>query len=122
AIGYASDGLARATTSGVTCEGVATAACGIGLAYPGETAGVAPQPSLGASGSIAGGVVNGGFGTPGLTTTVTVANSYAGARPFEFVTLQPPSGEVARYINFIVDPYNNIAIASYTGEVSIYSI
>jgi flagellin-like protein len=122
AIGYASDGLTRASTSGVTCQDVATSACGIGLAYPGEAAGVAPQPSLGATGSIAGGVVNGGFGTPGLTTTVTVANSYSGARPFEMVTLQPPTGEVQRFIEFIVDPANNIAIASATGEVSIYSI
>jgi flagellin-like protein len=122
AIGYASDGLTRASTSGVTCQNVATAACGIGLAYPGESVGVAPQPSLGASGSIAGGVVNGGFGTPGLTTTVSVANSYAGARPFEFVSLQPYTGVGQEFLTFITDPANNIALASETGEVSIYSI
>ncbi len=122
AIGYASDGLARASTSGVTCQNVATAACGIGLAYPGESVGVAPQPSLGASGSIAGGVVNGGFGAPGLTTTVTVANSYAGARPFEFVSLQPYTGVAQEFITFILDPANNIALAGATGEVSVYSI
>jgi flagellin-like protein len=122
AIGYASDGLTRAATSGVTCENVATGACGIGLAYPGEAAGVAPQPSLGASGSIAGGVVNGGFGTPGLTTTVTVANSYAGARPFEYVTLTSPVGLIEQYITWVLDPANNILFAAEAGEVSVYSI
>jgi flagellin-like protein len=122
AIGYASDGLTRAATSGVTCQNVATAACGIGLAYPGESVGVAPQPSLGASGSIAGGVVNGGFGAPGLTTTVTVPNSYAGARPFEFVSLQPYTSTAQQFVTFILDPANNIALASATGEVSVYSI
>ncbi len=122
AIGYASDGLARAATSGVTCQNTPTAACGIGLAYPGESAGVAPQPSLGASGSIAGGVVNGGFGTPGLTTTVSVPNSYAGARPFEFVSLQPYTGVAQEFITFVLDPANNIALASEAGEVSVYSI
>jgi flagellin-like protein len=120
AIGYASDGLARASTSGVTCEGVSTAACGIGLESPGQSAAV--QPSLGATGSIAGGIVNGGFGTPGLTTTLSIAASYAGARPFEFVSLQPYSSTGQQFVTFIVDPANNIAIAAATGEVSIYSI
>ena len=120
AIGYASDGLTRDSSSGVTCQGVTTAACGIGLEYPGGSDAV--QPSLGASGSIAGGVVNGGFGAPGLTTTVSVADSYAGARPFEFVTLAQPTGEVYDFIQFIVDTANNQALASATGEVSLYSI
>jgi ABC-type phosphate transport system substrate-binding protein len=119
-IGYASDGLARAPTSDVTCEGVATAACGIGLETPGQAAAV--QPALGATGSIAGGIINGGFGPAGVTTKLTPDQSYAGARPFEMVTLQPPTGEVQRFIEFIVDPANNINIASFTGEVSIYSI
>jgi ABC-type phosphate transport system substrate-binding protein len=120
AIGYASDGLARAATSGVTCQNVATAACGIGLEVPNQ--GAAVQPSLGATGTIAGGIINGGFGPSGVTTKATIATSYAGARPFEMVTLQPPTGEVQRFIEFIVDPANNINIASFTGEVSIYSI
>lgn len=120
AIGYASDGLARSSTSGVTCQGVATAACGIGFEAPGQ--GAAVQPALGATGSIAGGIVNGGFGTPGLTTTLTIAQSYAGARPFEFVSLQPYTGVGQEFVTFILDPNNNQALASATGEVSIYSI
>jgi flagellin-like protein len=120
AIGYASDGLARASTSGVTCQGIATSACGIGLQVPGQSAAV--QPALGASGSIAGGIVNGGFGTPGLTTTLSISASYGGARPFSYVTLGAPTGEVQRFINFVLDPANNIDIAAETAEVSIYSI
>ena len=120
AIGYASDGLARGTTSGVSCQGVATAACGIGLESPGQNAAV--QPALGSGGSIAGGIVNGGFGQPGLTTTLTDAQSYAGARPFEFVTLQPPAGEVEDFFTFITAPDTNQALATATGEVSLYSI
>ena len=122
AIGYASDGLTRASTSGVSCEGIATAACGIGLAYPGESVGVAPQPALGSGGSISGGVINGGFGPAGKTTTVTIANSYAGARPFEYVTLGAPTGEVERFIEFVLDPANNQALSSESAEVSIYSV
>lgn len=122
AIGYASDGLARASTSGVSCQGVATAFCGIGLAYPGESSGVAPQPSLGSGGSISGGVINGGFGPAGKTTSVTIPNSYAGARPFEYVTLGNPTGEVERFIEFVLDPANNQALASESAEVSIYSV
>jgi flagellin-like protein len=120
AIGYASDGLARASTSGVTCQNVPTAKCGIGLQVPGQSAAV--QPALGASGSIAGGIVNGGFGTPGLTTTLSISASYGGARPFSYVTLGVATGEVQRFIQFVLDPANNIALASESAEVSIYSI
>ena len=119
-IGYASDGLSRGSTSGVTCQGVTTSACGIALEAPGQAAAV--QPGLGASGSIAGGIVNGGFGTPGLTTKLTVDQSYAGARPFEFVTLQPPAGEVEDFFTFLLAPDNNQNLATVTGEVSIYAI
>jgi flagellin-like protein len=118
ALGYASDGLARATGSGVTCEGVATAACGIGLETPGQ--GVALQPSLGATGTIAAGVILGGFGPSGVTTTATVG--YSGDRPFEYVTLAAPVGLVAQYYTWVTDPANNQLFATESGEVSIYSI
>ncbi len=117
-IGYASDGLARAATSGVTCEGIGTAACGIGLEGPGQTA--AQFPSLGATGTIAAGIVLGGFGTPGLTTTATTG--YAAARPFEYVTLDPAVGLIEQYFSWVTDPANNILFAGEAGEVSIYSI
>lgn len=120
AIGYASDGLARATTSGVSCQGAGTAACGIGI----EAAGVGSSvlPGLSSTGSIAGGIVNGGFGTPGLTTTLKISQSYPGCRPFEWVTLQPPTGEVLRFYQWVLSSSNNQAVAGETGEVSIYSI
>jgi len=126
AIGYASDGLTRASTSGVSCAGIATAACGIGLAAPGEflTGGAqaAVQPQLGGTGSIAAGIINGGFGLPGHTTTLTAAQSYAGCRPFEYVTTSAPTGEVLRYFEYVMDPANNQAIASASAEVSVYSV
>ncbi len=120
AIGYASDGLARLSTSGVTCQGVASGACGIGLESVGQTAGV--QPSLGSSGSIAIGTILGGFGPAGQTTTKTVASAYGGARPFEYVTTNTPTGEVQRFFEFVMDPANNINIASASYEVSYYSV
>jgi len=119
AIGYASDGLARLSTSGVSCQGVATAACGIGLQGPG---GNAVQPSLGGGGSIAAGIINGGFGLPGHATTISVANSYTACRPFQYVTTNAPTGEVLRYFQFVLDPANNINIATASEEVSIYSV
>ncbi|HXY46432.1 MAG TPA: substrate-binding domain-containing protein, partial [Thermoplasmata archaeon] len=129
AIGYASDGLARSSTSGVTCQGVATAACGIAIAAPGtwtnsptDTIQAAVAPSLGSTGSIAGGIINGGFGPSGATTTLTVAQSYDGARAFEFVSLQPYTGVAQEFVTFILDPANNIALASASHEVSVYSV
>ncbi|HYA70638.1 MAG TPA: substrate-binding domain-containing protein [Thermoplasmata archaeon] len=120
AIGYASDGLARLSSSGVTCQGIASNGCGVGLESVGQSAAV--QPSLGSSGSIAIGTILGGFGPAGQTTTKTIASAYGGARPFEYVTTSAPTGEVQRYINFVMQPGNNIAIASASDEVSYYSV
>jgi flagellin-like protein len=114
AIGFASDGLARLGTSGVTCQGVSTGACGIGFAAPGQA--VAIQPSLGASGSIAKAIVDLHAGTP------NAAVEYAGWRPFEWVILGTPTGEVAQLLNFALQPANNIAFAAESAEISIYSI
>jgi flagellin-like protein len=120
AIGYASDGLARGSTSGVTCQGVATAACGIAFEAPAQ--GAAVQPALGATGSIAGGIINGGFGPSGATTTLTIAQSYSGSRPFEYVTLGTPTGEIQRFISYVLDPSNNQVFATESAEVSVYSV
>jgi hypothetical protein len=68
-------------------------------------------PSTGATGTIAAGI-----------TDSTTVNQYSGWRPFEFVTLQPPTGEVQRFIQFITDPANNAELATVTGEVGLYSI
>jgi len=111
AIGFASDGLARAAGSGVTIVSLNSygqLSCG---ATTSVCVGGAVEPSLGASGTIA----------AGITSSSTVAN-YAGWRPFEFVTLNPPTGEVQRYIQFITDPANNIELATVAAEISIYSV
>ena len=125
-IGYASDGLARQAGSGVTCEGIATAACGIGVEAPAQ--GVAVQPALGGpsatagDGTIANGAILGGFGPNGATTQATMANAYAGVRPFQYVTLGAPTGEVYRFIQFVLDPANNQNFATESAEVSLYSV
>jgi|HubBroStandDraft_1064217.scaffolds.fasta_scaffold06349_5 flagellin-like protein len=124
AIGYASDGLAR-TATGVGSAGIIPFA-GVGQV---SAAGV-PQSGSGfvqtsganfAYNGVA--VTTGGSGTiaGGILTSTTI-NNYAGWRPFEFVTLQPPTGEVQRFFQFIEDPANNANLATATGEVSIYSL
>ena len=110
AIGYASDGLARASGSGVLCQGVPTAACGVAFEAAGQTTAI--QPSLGATGSIATAIKS------GLTATA----GYAGWRPFEYVTLGTPTGEIERFIQFVLDPANNQNFATEAAEVSIYSV
>jgi flagellin-like protein len=118
AIGYASDGLARLPSSGVSCQGVSSGTCGIGLAAPGQTTAV--QPSLGATGTIAAGAILGGFGPSGQTTTA--ATGYAGVRPFQYVTTTTPTGETEDFIQFVLIPGNNLNFATESFEVSIYSV
>jgi flagellin-like protein len=101
AIGFASDGLARASGSGVTF---------VGLASVGQT--VAVVPTTGSSGTIA----------DGILSASTAANQYQGWRPFNFVTIGTPTGEVQRFIQFVLDPANNQNFATESAEVSIYSI
>jgi ABC-type phosphate transport system substrate-binding protein len=111
AIGYASDGLAR-TTTGIGTGGIVPfLAVGQPLVGTTGTAFGAVVPSTGATGTIA----------AGITDSLTVSQ-YSGWRPFEFVTLQPPTGEVQRFIEFITDPANNAELATVTGEVGLYSI
>jgi ABC-type phosphate transport system substrate-binding protein len=114
-IGYASDGLAR-TATGIGAAGIVPLdAPGQQGALPVNTGSTvafgAVVPTTGATGTIA----------AGITNSATV-NQYSGWRPFEFVTLQPPTGEVERFIGFITDPANNIELATVTGEVSLYSV
>ncbi len=118
AIGYASDGLAR-TYSGVGTAGIVPflavgQSVGNGLGSPATSSGLAygaVVPSTGATGTIAAGILD----------SATV-NQYAGWRPFEFVTLQPPAGEVSDFFTFLLAPDVNQNLATATGEVSIYSI
>ena len=108
-LGYASDGLARATGSGVVI---------VSFLAPGQIAGAGTgfanggvQPTTGATGTI----------SAGIKSSATTPN-YAGWRPFEYVTTNTPTGEVQRFIQFVMDPANNINFASESAEVSIYSI
>jgi flagellin-like protein len=115
AIGYAGDGDAR-TNAGIGTAGIVPFdAVGQAGALP-QVSGTnyaygAVVPTTGSTGTVAAGI-----------TGSTTANNYAGWRPFEFVTLQPPTGEVQRFIEFITDPANNAALALATGEVGLYSI
>jgi len=109
ALGYASDGLARTSGSGVALvafNNVNQAAC----ATTGCSNG-AVLPTLGATGTI----------SAGIKVSATTAN-YAGWRPFEYVTTNTPTGEVQRFIQFVMDPANNQNFASESSEVSIYSV
>jgi flagellin-like protein len=108
-IGYASDGLIKNAGSGVVA---------VSFLAPGQLAGTGTGytnggvfPSTGATGTIA----------AGITSSTTVPN-YAGWRPFEYVTTNTPTGEVQRFIQYVLDPANNLNFASESYEVSIYSI
>jgi phosphate transport system substrate-binding protein len=103
AIGFASDGLARATGSGVAF---------VPLAAEGQLGTGAVTPTTGGSGTIADGILG----------ASTAANQYQGWRPFEFVTLGTPTGETEQFLQFVLDPANNQNFATESAEVSIYSI
>jgi flagellin-like protein len=108
-LGYASDGLIKASGSGVSAIAFngpsQTCASGTGCSNG------AVSPTTGATGTI----------SAGIKSSATVAN-YAGWRPFEYVTTNTPTGEVQRYIQYVMDPANNINFASESFEVSIYSV
>jgi flagellin-like protein len=109
-IGYASDGLARAGGSGVAIvafNNVNQVLCATGSSC---SAG-AVVPTLGATGTI----------SAGIKTSGTVPN-YAGWRPFEYVTLNTPTGEAERFIQYVLSPANNQNFATESFEVSVYSI
>jgi flagellin-like protein len=106
ALGYASDGLARATGSGV-----------LFLPFNGVGQSAPVNPSLGTTGSISYGAQL----IQGATLTVSQV-PYAGVRPFQWVTTTAPSGEVEQLLTWVLDPANNLNVAADTGEVSVYSI
>jgi hypothetical protein len=115
AIGYASDGLVRATGSGVSFVsflGVGqVASATTGFTNGGVT------PSLGSTGTISyGAQLEQGAALSGTQTP------YAGVRPFQWITTNTPTGEVKDLLTWVLDPANNINVAADTAEVSIYSI
>ncbi len=115
AIGYASDGLARASGSGVSLVPYT----GVGQS-PATDASLAAWyggilPTTGGSGTIANGI-------KASTTSSDYVIGYLGWRPFDLVTLAAPTGEAQAFLTFALDPANNIALASEAQEVSIYSV
>jgi flagellin-like protein len=103
-IGYASDGLARASGSGVNLVSF----LGVGQTVQSTNNG-GILPTTGSSGTIA-------YGIEGKT------GGYLGWRPFDLVTLNAPTGEAQAFLTFVLDPANNIALASESQEVSVYSV
>lgn len=105
AIGYASDGLAQAAGSNVVP---------LNFQGFGQTTVVVIVGESTALKAIASGIAAGTSGTYG-------AQSYVGWRPFTYVETAPPTGEVLRYLQFVMEPGNNIALAAQSAEISVYS-
>jgi ABC-type phosphate transport system substrate-binding protein len=105
AIGYASDGLVQASGSGV----IPINFQGYGQSQPVVIVGESTALK-----AIASGIAAGTSGTYG-------AQSYVGWRPFIYVETAPPTGEVLRYIQFVMDPGNNVNFAAESAEISIYA-
>ncbi len=112
-IGYASDGIARAagTVALVPFTGVQQSAASDG----GSSTYGGILPTTGSSGTIADGI-------KAPTTTSDYYIGYLGWRPFDLVTLAPATGVAEAFLTFVMDPANNIAIASQAQEVSVYSV
>jgi len=115
-IGYASDGLARASGSGVglvAFVGVGQSANQYMSADPTWYGGI--LPTTGGSGTIA-------LGIQAPTKTSDYAGGYLGWRPFDIVSLTALTGVAQEFITFTMDPANNINLAAESQEVSVYSV
>ncbi len=107
-LGYASDGLAQATGSGVVP---------VDFQGYGQTVVVDIVGESTALKAISKGISD-------YFTTASTINSdqaYVGWRPFVNIETAPPTGEVLRYLEFVMDPANNQNIADETAEISIYA-
>ncbi|HTP54388.1 MAG TPA: substrate-binding domain-containing protein [Thermoplasmata archaeon] len=118
-IGYASDGIARSagTVALVSFVGVGQTA----NAYPSQTTwygGI--LPTTGGSGTIALGIKGPAQGSEAPGSDYVMG--YLGWRPFDLVTLNTPTATAAAFFTFVLDPANNLNIASAAQEVSIYSV
>ncbi|MCI4320121.1 MAG: substrate-binding domain-containing protein [Thermoplasmata archaeon] len=99
AIGFASDGLVLTAGSGVVA---------IPFAGPGQPTAVTP--------SVAKTIPQGILGN--FLTTAGASNGYVGWRPFILVETNVPTGEVLRFLQFVMDPAVNQACALSASEVS----
>jgi flagellin-like protein len=108
AIGFASDGLAQESTSGVTP---------INFQGFGQTVVVTVAGESNALGAIAKGIADYDGGIAAYSST----QAYIGWRPFLNVETAPPTGEVLRYLEFVFDPANNENFAAQSAEISVYA-
>jgi ABC-type phosphate transport system substrate-binding protein len=109
-IGYASDGLARAAGSGVHIVSY------LGVSQTVQTTNYGGVlPTTGSSGTIA-------LGIQASTNSADYGSGYLGWRPFDLITLAPPSGLVLNYLNFVLQTGVNTELATVTAEVSLYSV
>ena len=108
AIGYASDGLVQTAGSGVIP---------VNFQGYGQTVVVAIQGESAALKAIALGISD----HEGNNAAINGAQAYVGWRPFINVETAPPTGESLRYLQWIMDPANNEAVAAATAEISVYA-
>jgi ABC-type phosphate transport system substrate-binding protein len=108
AIGYASDGLVQTAGSGVLP---------VNLQGYGQSVVVNIQGESTALKAIAKGI------SDHETNAASIASdqAYVGWRPFVNVETAKPTGEVLRYLQFVMDPANNEALAAATAEISVYA-
>lgn len=107
-LGYASDGLVQAAGSGVSP---------VNFQGLGQSVIVNLQGESVALKAIAKGIAdynNGG-------ATYATDQAYVGWRPFLNVETSPPTGEVLRYLQFVMDPANNENFAAESAEISVYA-
>ncbi|HYB79634.1 MAG TPA: substrate-binding domain-containing protein [Thermoplasmata archaeon] len=107
-IGFASDGLVQAATSGVSA---------IGFQGFGQSVYVSLSSESTALKAIAAGISD----YDSSNTAYANAQAYVGWRPFLNVETTPPTGEVLRYLQFVMDPANNENIAAAAAEISVYA-
>jgi hypothetical protein len=106
-IGYASDGLVQASTVVVP----------VNLEGYGQTVVVNMQGASTALAAIALGISD----VNSQSSSYATAQAYIGWRPFIMTETNIPTGEVLRFLEFVMDPANNQAIALATAEISVYA-
>ncbi len=112
AIGFASDTAARTVSYGnVMIVPFVTFGQTQGASTDPDWVAGGVLPTLGGTGTIAAGVLN-----------ETTGPQYVGGTSYEFVTLAPPTGAALEFFTFVLDPANNVDLATVTGATSIYAV
>jgi flagellin-like protein len=108
AIGFASDGLVQTSGSGVSP---------INFQGFGQSVVVNIQGESTALKTIAAGISD----YDSSSASYATAQAYIGWRPFLNVETSTPTGEVLRYLEFVMDPANNENLAAEANEISVYA-